>query len=126
MTINLTKYNDKIKTQIKNWINQSLEVLKDFAEVISPEDTREFVRAHKIDKATESLWIITWTLYNDTEYAWILEYWVWWNKYNYHKWKVWWPRQIIYSWVWNRTYTRTADTNESEIKKIIESKIKLN
>lgn len=124
-TLNLWKYVKTAENSLKKWIDEALEILNDFAVEISPEDTGDFVKNHKIISAKIENNKIVWTLENNTPYAIYLEYWVWWKEYNYYKWARWWSRTKIHVWVWNRTYTRTLDENQTRIIQLIQNKIRL-
>lgn len=119
----------KITTRIilnaTNAINDSLDILKQEAILLSPTDTKQFINNHVIEYAQNKGWIITWSLVNKTKskawfpYAVALEYWVGWKSYNYHKWPPADSTTVIYSWVGNRTYARASDAKHREIMNLI-------
>ena len=121
---NVNSLTNKISSSVKTWINQALRVIKAYAEKISPEDTKEFISNHQIKNAVDYWNKILWSLENNTPYAIYLECWVAGKRYNYHKWARKWPRNVIYTWVWNRTYTRTIADNNKSIVDIIRESIK--
>jgi len=113
--LDLGKYTKKVSEWVLIWVNESLDFMNDYAKKISPEDTWKFHKNHKIEKWVLNWNFAEWRIYNDTDYAAILEYWVKSKSYNYHKWRRWWPRKIIHTWVWNRTYSRTLDDNRQDV-----------
>ena len=77
----------------------------------TPEDTQDLVKS--IWKSTQTF---TWTkilqkIYdkNNLHYTPYVEYWVWWNKYNYHKpkWSVF--LVAVWAWMFRRTYFDLKD-----------------
>lgn len=117
--IDLDKYVKKIDKNIKNNINLALEVLKDWVDEKTPEDTKTLLWNTKIEKAKDEWNKIVGKVSNDTEYAIYVELWVWDRAYNYHKPK--WTQ--FYTWIWARMFTRTADEKENEVIKIVSKKI---
>lgn len=115
ITIDFKGIEKEANNRIKNWLNEVLEFLKDYALKESPIDTWEYNENHKIINAREDWRTISWMLYNNTPYSQILEYWVLWRTYNYHRyWKT------YMSWVGARVYTRTQDNNLKQIQNIIQ------
>ena len=99
--------------------NAVLEEAKKYAESISPTDESNYIKKFRIIPARYSKWnAIEGKLVNDSEYANILEYWVKGKTYQYHRW----PRSmkdrpVIYTWVGNRTLTRTRDATKNLFRK---------
>jgi hypothetical protein len=121
--IDFTKYEKAIESQIKEWIDKATEYLLDKVKENSPEDTGDYIAWHKIEKAQSNWNTIKWSVYNDMKYAEEVEYWFRSTPVNWHKnRKQWWP--VIYRWVWARTYSRTSDNEEQNIKNIINKSIK--
>jgi len=86
--------------------------LKEYAKKESPIDTGEYNNNHKIIESGDFGKFVVGTLYNNTSYANILEYWVGGQTYGYHRyWK------LYMAGVGARVYTRTQDNN---LKKIVE------
>ena len=101
------------------WVNKALDYIKQSVDEKTPEDTKTLLKNNTILKAEKKGNSIYWEVFNNTEYAEIIEYWVRSKKYNYHK-----PKgTILYSGVWNRTFTRTADNESENIKNIIKKEI---
>ena len=103
----------------KIWINKVLWKAKDIAETISPTDTWDYIRSHKIQPAREEWNLVVWRLTNDSEHAYWVEYWFRKDPVNRHKWP---PRKastVIYNWVGARVYTRTVTNNQKSFMDII-------
>ncbi len=125
LKLDLWKYAKVAEKKLVNGFNEAIQLLREFAIEISPEDTSTFAQNHDIIDAKVINWKIIATLENGTEYAFFLEYGVQWKEYNYYKGSKWWARINIYSWVGNRTYTRTIDEKQLEVFKIIQDNLKL-
>ena len=95
------------------WIWQEIFISK--AKEISPTDTTKYIKNHKKSWIKKRDWIIEWSVYNNTEYSVDIEFWKW-RDFNYHQWpkdEEWlFGRTIIYTWTWNRTYTRAKAHTE--------------
>lgn len=89
---------------------------------ISPVDSGDYINRHKVKKAVIVWNQVIWVLYNDAKHARILEDWVQWRVYNYHKWPPRNPSTRIYSGIWNRTYTRTRDAMQFRFKNLANGK----
>ena len=102
----------QIENNIKNSINEWLEVLKKSIDNKTPEDTKTLLWNNEIKKATREWNYITWSVFNDKTPYWIfVEYWVQSKKYNYNK-----PKwTIFYKWVWARMFTRWYDETKTQI-----------
>jgi hypothetical protein len=85
-------------------INKTLDEAKEYAKSISPVLSWEFESNHYLEEAATIWDKVIWALINDTEYALLLEFWVPWKVFNYHR-----DWSVIFSWQGNRTYTRTRD-----------------
>lgn len=117
--MNLNNITWNIEKAIKNWINKATDYLLEKVKEKSPEDTKEYIKWHKIEKATNYWNRIKWSVYNDMEYAQEVEYW-------FRKSPVNWSKQngdFLIRWVWARVYTRTGDQEEKTIKDLINKEI---
>lgn len=95
----------RIATRLRTGINKALNPMKEFIETISPEDTRDYVLNHKIKPAKREWDAIVWSVFNDSEHAFGVEFW-------FRKSPVNWSKQdwvTIYNWVWAKVYTRAAN-----------------
>lgn len=112
----------QVDSWIQEWINKSLEDLKQYAMKESPIKTWEYNRNHKINKAEVDNSKVFGSMYNDTPYAEILEYGVLGRQYNYHR-----NLSVYYRWVGARVYTRTQDNNmwliQANLEKVLVSKL---
>lgn len=118
---NVTK---KIVRDLQKWVNQSLEKRKDYAEMISPTDTWEYIRSHKIQEAVVIWNKIVWANVNDALDAFIVEFGARQLPVNRHKWP---PRNawtIIYRWVGANVYQRMNFDTKQDVEKILSKSVK--
>lgn len=124
MKIDFNKINWSIEKAITDWINQATEYLLVKVKEKSPEDTKEYIKWHKIEKANNYWNRIKGAVYNDMEYAQEVEFWFRSTPVNWYKnRKWWWPK--IYTWIGARPYTQVADIYEKDIINIIKKNIKI-
>lgn len=117
------KYIKTLKWKLTKWVNKALDVLDKSIEAKSPVDTGEYIAGNKRMNADKKSNKIVWEVYNNSDYGYQVEYWFVSKQLNWHKnKKLWWP--VIYTWVWARTYTRTRDEKEKEVKDILINSIK--
>lgn len=110
---------DKIKINFISWINNWLEFLKEKIIEKTPEDTKKLVWSYQKKSASINWNIISWKIYNNTPYAYYVEYWVWGKIYKYNK-----PKWNIFKiWVWARMMTKTKEDNQEEIVNIIKKSL---
>jgi len=114
-----TSFERKMKKNIKNAINDWLEILKKSIDEKTPEDTKKLLWNNEIEKAKQVWDVLIWKVLNKTKYWIYVEYWVWTKKFNYNK-----PKwTIFYQWTWARMYTRWYDESKKEILTIIKKAI---
>lgn len=105
----------KIETQITEWVSKGLDILQQEIDKRTPEDTKTLLSNNKKIWPVKTLTTIGWSIENDTEYAFFVEFWVRNRVYNYHK-----PKwTVFYQWVGARMFTRARDDNETRIRNII-------
>lgn len=110
---------NQIIIKFSNWINEWLDYLKEKIEEKTPEDTKTLVWSYKIEKANVNWDIISWKVYNNTPYAFYVEYGVWGRIFKYNK-----PKGNIFKvWVWARMITTTKEQESKNIIEIIKSKL---
>jgi hypothetical protein len=108
-----------ITINLISWINEALRYVKRKIEDKTPEDTKKLVWSYKIQEARQTWNIISWKVYNNTPYAYYVEYWVWGKIYKYNK-----PKGNIFKlWVWARMITQTKEEETWNITQIIKSKL---
>ena len=103
-------------------VDKAVQILKDNIDSKTPEDTKKLLQNNRI-KYAQLIWNrIVGSVYNETDYAYFVEYWVSWRSYNYHK-----PKGNVffrgwqYNWLsWNRTFTRASDEIRKDLNKILE------
>ena len=103
----------RIASRLRTGINRSSVIYKDFVEQISPEDTSDYVINHKIRPAKREWDTIVWSVYNDSEHA-------FWVEFGFRKSPVNWSKQdgvTIYNWIWAKVYMR-AEANPRLQEKI--------
>lgn len=103
--ININKLINQQKGNMIQKLDKFTDIVKDRVDEKTPEDTKDLLWSNQRSEV-----IINWSklhsrVYNDTEYAPYVEYWVEWKFYEYHKpkWKT------FYSWVWAWMYWRTKN-----------------
>ena len=108
---------------IKKWVDDALVIRKQYAEKISPTDTKEYIRWHDIEKAVETGWFVVWSNINRDEHAFWVEYWFSKSPVNRHKWP---PRNAstrIFNGIWAQVYQRMAKNTLEEVENIIKQSI---
>lgn len=109
-----------LDSYIKRWIWEATTFLMEKVKAQTPEDTWELQNNNKTQPITESWWIISWWLINETPYWPYVEYWVNWKSYNYYKsgWrKNWWTP--FYRGIWARMFTKAQFENQTKVREII-------
>lgn len=111
----------RTEQQIIAWLNKWLAVLKNNIDVFTPEDTYELIENTKIIPAYREWNKIIWQVENDTEYAVIVEEWVWqWeNKRVYNYYKAGWRRKWgtpFYTNAGARMFQRWLDASRRKIE----------
>lgn len=105
----------KILWWLVKWVNEATKEAKNLIDQKTPEDTKRLLSKNKIQEAKVVKDTVQWSVENDTEYAFFVEYWVRSRKYNYNK-----PKwNIFYRWVGARMFTRTKEEINKNIDKII-------
>lgn len=100
-------------------IDKSLDFMKKKIEDLTPEDTKELVWNYEIENATLKWNIISWKVYNNTDYAYWVEYWVAGRIFKYNK-----PKWIIFTiWIWARMMTKAGEKNRDNIQNIIKESL---
>ena len=120
--LDLGKYTNIIEKQVKEWINDWLQILEKDIEINSPIDTGEYIEWNLKTEAIQVWTQIKGSVFNQSENANEVEYGfrstgVTWSKK--------WGSPIVEIWRWARVYTKAYDSNEKEIKRIIRKKINL-
>lgn len=97
---------------------KAVEILETELKRLTPEDTKTMLDSYvNTIKTTDEA--IIWEVWNTAEHAIFVEYWVEWQKYNYHK-----PKwSVFYQWVWNRTFARWVDNTKKKILKTINNEL---
>lgn len=115
-----------LDSYIRKWIEEATTFLMDKVKAQTPEDTWELQSNNKTQPITESWWIISWWLINDTPYWPYVEYWVNWKAYNYYKngWRRSWWSPFFKWWdfngmLWARMFTKSQFENQSKVRDIL-------
>ena len=109
----------KLANNLADWINDATKFLKWKIEDLTPEDTKTLLWNYKIEPASQKGTIVSWKVFNDTPYAFWVEYWVGGRIFNYNK-----PKGNIFKiWVWARMMTTAEEQNLPEIVNIIKNKL---
>lgn len=120
--LDLGKYIPKIEKQLKEGINDWLEVFERDIERFSPVDTGEYIDWNNKTNAIQIWSQIKGSVFNNSENANEVEYW-------FRSTGVNWSKQggspIVEQWVGARVYTKSFDFNEKEVTRIINNKIDL-
>lgn len=111
-----------LNNKVKEWINKSLDELKENIIEKTPIDTWELIKSNEIQKAQKEWDRIVGRIKNTTPYAWDVETWFDDTKvFDYHK-RIWWERKVFYqAWegtpghLWARMYTRAFDELKDKI-----------
>jgi len=104
---------------MKEW----LQLRKEYAEKISPVDSGDYIRSHKIIDPTVKWSRVTGWNENDSEHAFWVEYWFRRTPVNWHKWP---PRSDgnkIYRGTWAKVLTRTGVDTVDQVQNLIVKKI---
>lgn len=90
------------KAKMKNKLDKFTDIVLDKINEKTPEDTKELLWNNQRSEIIENGDKLYSRVFNDTEYAPYVEYWVWREfKYNKPKWK------IFFTWIWAWMYWRT-------------------
>ena len=116
--INLSYLVKEYEKKLQEWIDEALEVLKDWIDKVTPVDTRKLKNNNKIIRATIISWWVKWSFENKTPYAWKVEFWEW-MIYRYHDEN----RKVFHIWDWVHGWAKTWDEEEENIKQIIKNKV---
>lgn len=122
--VNIPKISNEILWSIIWAVNKWLEELKEWVDEKTPEDTKTLLWNNQITQA-DIVWnTVMWKVFNDTEYAYKVEYWMP-RAVNYHK-----PKWTVFfkSWQYKwlagaRMFTRTKDEMEQKIVNDIKKSI---
>ena len=108
------------KDDVIEAVNKSLVELKKSIDAKTPEDTFKLIKNNKVRQAKVVWKTVVWSIYNNTEYALIVEEWVRGRKYNYYK--DWWRRKWWTPfWIdeWARMFERwLEDTKDYILNKL--------
>jgi len=105
----------EITNNTVDWLNSIAFDYKDEVDRLTPEDTQELLHNNTVEPVRRIWKTLVSSVYNNTEYASIVEYGITWKDYNYHK-----PKwTIMYTWEGNRTFARALDN----IKEILIEKL---
>lgn len=106
-------------TKLKDWVDKSLEVRKEYAERISPTDTWEYIRWHNIEQARLQWDRIIGANINHAKDAFIVEFWARKEPVNRHKWPPRTSSTVIYRWVGANVYQRTNFDTKEQVENIL-------
>ena len=101
------------------WINKALELRKKTMEEMSPTDTGNYIRSHKIEEAVVAWGRAKWANVNDSEHAFWVEYWFRKSPVNRHKWP---PRNsstVIYNGVGASVMRRAVEVTKKDVVSLI-------
>jgi len=120
MTVKVNIDSNRLQKElIQNYlrkVNHAVDVLKTEIDRLTPEDTKNLLQNNRVKPAVLIGDKVVGSVYNETDYAFFVEYWVGWNAYNYHK-----PKgNTFYRGIGNRTFTRSLDTIRQDLNKILE------
>lgn len=74
-------------------------------------DLASSIQTEDVKITWNKIFVEVWT---NLEYASRVEFWIGWNRYNYHKWLL-----IFKTWVWARMFRDTLEQEKNTIKSII-------
>lgn len=113
-----------LDSYIIRWVEQATDLLLNEVQKQTPEDTWNLQSNNKKINVSNSNWIISWWVINETPYALFVEYWVQSKQYNYYKdWgrKKWWSP--FYRGIGARMFTKAQFENQRKVRDIILSQI---
>ncbi len=110
---------EKLAKNLIDWINDATVFLKWKIEDWTPEDTKTLVWNYETRTATQKGTVVSWSVFNDTKYAYWVEYWVGWRIFRYNK-----PKGNIFKvWVGARMMATAKEKNLPKIINIIKKRL---
>lgn len=107
---------DKIKKKntenMKKRLDKFSDILIKKIDEKTPEDTKTLIQNNQKSEIIEHNWKLYQKVFNDTEYAIYVEYWVW-KIFNYKK-----NKKIFYTWNWVWMFARSKKELEWKFKKL--------
>jgi len=98
------------KNKLNTFTDEVLEKVNEY----TPEKEWELLENNKRSEVIDMWDKLYSRVYNESEHAKPVEYWVWWKTYNYHK-----PKwQKFYEWIWAWMYGRATLEMENKFNEV--------